>query len=96
MLDYLRESADERAIRREHTKREKERRKRRIHKYGQMELKHSRRGCISCMLAVLSAFFLISIFSVSYLRHGNVNILIGICACRIRTQTGNRRLQRTQ
>ena len=30
------------------------------------------------MLAVLSAFFLISIFSVSYLRHGNVNILIGI------------------
>ena len=54
MLDYLRESADERAIRREHTKREKERRKRRIHKYGQMELKHSRRGCISCMLAVLS------------------------------------------
>ena len=67
MLDYLRESADERAIRREHTKREKERRKRRIHKYGQMELKHSRRGCISCMLAVLSAFFLISIFSVSYL-----------------------------
>ena len=102
MLDYLRESADERAIRREHTKREKERRKRRIHKYGQMELKHSRRGCISCMLAVLSAFFLISIFSVSYLRHGNVNILIGIagilvtCACRIRTQRGNRRLQRTQ
>lgn len=78
MLDYLRESADERAIRREHTKREKERRKRRIHKYGQMELKHSRRGCVSCMLAVLSAFLLISIFSVSYLRHGNVNILIGI------------------
>ena len=55
MLDYLRESADERAVRREHTKREKERRKRRIHKYGQMELKHSRRGCLSCMLAVLSA-----------------------------------------
>ena len=78
MLDYLRESADERAIRREHTKREKERRKRRIHKYGQMELKHSRRGCISCMLAVLSAFLLVSIFSVSYLRHGDVNILIGI------------------
>ena len=30
------------------------------------------------MLAVLSAFLLVSIFSVSYLRHGDVNILIGI------------------
>ena len=57
MLDYLRESADERAIRREHTKREKERRKRRMHKYGQIELKHSRRGCISCMLAVSVCIF---------------------------------------
>lgn len=78
MLNYLRESADERARLRERKKREKERRKRRIHKYGQMELKHSRRGCISCMFAVLSVFFLMIIFSVSYLRHGDVNMLIGV------------------
>ena len=82
MLDYLRENADERAVRREHTKREKERRKRRIHKYGQMELKHSRRGCLSCMLAVLSAFLLISIFSVSYIRHGDVNIVLAVSGLR--------------
>lgn len=102
MLDYLRESADERAIRREHTEARKgtqEEKNTQIRSDG-TEAFQKRMHLLYAGSS--SAFFLISIFSVSYLRHGNVNILIGIagilatCACRIRTQTGNRRLQRTQ
>lgn len=56
---------------------EKLRKKRRTHKYGQTELKPSRRGSISCGLAVCSALLLVVIFVVSYSTRGNVNILMG-------------------
>lgn len=74
----LKETADERAKEREKRKRERARQRRLAHKYGQSEVKHSKRGSFSCMMSALSTFFLLAIFSVSYIRRGEVNILIGI------------------
>lgn len=63
----------------EQKKRERERRKRkRNYRYGQAELKHSRRGMMSCMLAFISAFLMVLIFSVSYISRGEVNIFVGL------------------
>lgn len=62
---------------REKKRREKERKKRRIHKFGQTELKHAKRGKLSCYVAFCSAFLMMLIFSVSYISRGDVNIGIG-------------------
>lgn len=77
-LKNRKEAAGERAKERERRKREKEKRKRRAHKYGQTELKHSKRGTLSCMLAFISAFLTALIFSVSYISRGEVDILVGL------------------
>lgn len=73
-----REAAGDKAKEKERRKREKERRKRRSHKYGQTEMKHSKRGVLSCTLAFISAFLMVLIFSVSYISRGEVDILIGL------------------
>ncbi|MDO4312173.1 MAG: DUF6142 family protein [Eubacteriales bacterium] len=73
-----REAADDKARERQRRKREKERRRRRTYKYGQTEVKHSRRGILSCTLAFISAFLMVLIFSVSYISRGEVNIFIGL------------------
>lgn len=57
--------------------REKERKKRRVHKFGRTELRHAKRGKLSCYMAFCSAFLMMLIFSVSYISRGNVNIGIG-------------------
>lgn len=62
---------------REKKRREKERKKRRVHKFGQTELKHAKRGIMSCFLAGLSVFFMVLSFAVSYISRGDVNIGIG-------------------
>lgn len=55
----------------------KEREKRRSGKYGQVTLKHSHRGVVSCMLAGVVLFLLALIFSVSYVSKGEVSIFVG-------------------
>ena len=57
---------------------EKEKQKRRSRKYGQAKLKHSKRGVSSCLYAMLTLFFFILIFSVSYISRGEVSILVGL------------------
>ena len=59
-------------------KMQRERKKRRAQRFGQMELKHARRGTISCMLALCSVFLLVLTFSVSYGSRGEVGLFIGI------------------
>lgn len=78
-LRSLKEAAEDRAEERKKRKIEKEKMKRRSRKYGQAQLKHSRRGIKSCFLAVCALFILVLIFSVSYITRGDVNILIGLC-----------------
>lgn len=56
---------------------ERERRKNKNRKYGQAELKHSKKGVTSCLIAGTTLFFLLLLFSVSYLNRGNVDMLIG-------------------
>lgn len=58
-------------------KAEKEKQKRRSRKFGQAPLKHAKRGVESCFLAVLTFFFLILVFSVSFVNKGDVNLLMG-------------------
>ena len=77
-LNNLRIEAADRAKIREKKRRERERQRRRTHKYGQSKQKHARRGVISCTLAFIAAFLTLLIFSVSYIRRGEVNILIGL------------------
>ena len=74
----LKEIVEGRAQERKKKKIEKEKQKRRSRKYGQAELKHSKRGVSSCLYALLTLFFLILIFSVSYISRGEVSILVGL------------------
>lgn len=78
MLRKLREIVVE--MRKEQLKKktEREKMKRRSRKFGQAELKHSRRGVMSCLLAGLTLFFLVLVFSLSYISRGDVSILIGV------------------
>lgn len=78
ILRRLKDAADDRAKDREKKKSEKEKLKRRSRKYGQAELKHSKRGILSCMMAGCTLFLLVLVFSVSYISKGDVNILIGL------------------
>lgn len=77
-LRSLREAAADRAEERKKKKIEKEKMKRRSRKYGQVQLKHSRRGIRSCFFGVCSLFLLVIAFSVSYITKGEVNALIGV------------------
>ena len=78
MLRKLREVIIEMRKERQKKKAEREKMKRRSRKFGQAELKHSRRGVMSCLLAGLNLFFLVLVFSVSYISRGDVSILIGM------------------
>lgn len=77
-ISDLRIRMKDREKNRERRKKERERQQRRVHKYGQASLKHARRGVISCTLAVVAAFLMVLIFSVSYISRGDVNLLIGL------------------
>ena len=79
LLRRLREGIEEMAERRKKKKTEKEKMKRRSRKYGQAQLKHSRRGIKSTFLAVCCLFLLVLAFSASYITRGDVGILIGLC-----------------
>ncbi len=64
--------------RRKKKKIEKEKMKRRSRKYGQAQLKHSRRGIRATFLAVCCLFLLVLAFSASYITRGDVGLLIGV------------------
>lgn len=78
LLRRLKEAAEESAKTRKKKKAEKEKMKRRSRKYGQAQLKHSRRGIKSVFLGCCCLFLLILTFSVSYMMKGDVGILIGV------------------
>lgn len=77
LLRRLREAIEEMAQRHKKKKAEKEKMKRRSRKYGQAQLKHSRRGMRSTFLGVCCLFLLVLAFSVSYISRGDVGLLIG-------------------
>lgn len=56
----------------------RERDKKKSRKYGQAELKHSKKGKLSCSIAVCILFLMILMISASYIQKGDVNILIGL------------------
>ena len=74
LLRRLREAIEEMAERRKKKKTEKEKMKRRSRKYGQAQLKHSRRGIKSTFLAVCCLFLLVLAFSASGLLIGVVGL----------------------
>ena len=77
LLRRLREAIEEMAQRHKKKKAEKEKMKRRSRKYGQVQLKHSRRGMRSTVLGVCCLFLLVLAFSASYISRGDVGLLIG-------------------
>lgn len=77
LLRRLREAIEEMAQRHKKKKAEKEKMKRRSRKYGQAQLKHSRRGMRSTFLGVCCLFLLVLAFSASYISRGDVGLLIG-------------------
>lgn len=77
LLRRLREAIEEMAQRHKKKKAEKEKMKRRSRKYGQVQLKHSRRGMRSTFLGVCCLFLLVLAFSASYISRGDVGLLIG-------------------
>lgn len=77
LLRRLREAIEEMAQRHKKKKTEKEKMKRRSRKYGQAQLKHSRRGMRSTFLGVCCLFLLVLAFSASYISRGDVGLLIG-------------------
>ena len=78
LLRRLREAIEEMAVGRRKKKIEKEKMKRRGRKYGQAQLKHSRRGIRATFLAVCCLFLLVLAFSASYITRGDVGLLIGV------------------
>ena len=56
---------------------EKRRRKRMRTKYGQVSLRHSKKGVKSCFLAGTAVFFLVFLLAVSFLRKGELSALVG-------------------
>lgn len=78
LLEKLRNARKEKAKEKEKAKIEKEKKRRRNRKYGQMELKHSRRGIASCVFAACTLFLIVLVLSVSYISKGDVNLLIGL------------------
>ena len=77
LLRRVREAIEEMAQRHKKKKAEKEKMKRRSRKYGQAQLKHSRRGMRSTFLGVCCLFLLVLAFSASYISRGDVGLLIG-------------------
>jgi len=77
MIRKIKDAINNKAKEYEMKKKRREILKRRSRKYGQARLKHSKRGMSSCMLAVLSLFFLTLIFSAAYINKGDSGILLG-------------------
>lgn len=77
MIRKIKDAINNKAKEYEMKKKRREILKRRSRKYGQVRLKHSKRGMSSCMLAVLSLFFLTLIFSAAYINKGDSGILLG-------------------
>ena len=75
--DRIRDVIKEQRKERQKKKTEKEKMKRRRRKFGQAPLKHAKRGLESCFLAGLTVFFMVLVFSVSYISKGDVSLLIG-------------------
>lgn len=58
--------------------RERDRRVRGKRKYGQAKLKHAKRGIISCGIAAMTLFSIVTSLVVVYVSEGSTGILIGI------------------
>lgn len=77
LKDRIRDTIKEQRKERQKKKTEKEKMKRRSRRFGQAPLKHAKRGLESCFLAGLTIFFMVLVFSVSYISKGEVSLLIG-------------------
>ena len=78
MIKKLKEAMNDMAKEREKKKKKREILKRRSRKYGQVKRQHSKRGMISCMMGILSMFFLLLIFSAAYITREESGILLGV------------------
>jgi len=58
--------------------REKRKKKMTSTKYGQTPLRHARKGFTSCILAVVSAFFIVLMIGTSYTVRGEVGAFLGV------------------
>lgn len=77
MIKKLKEAINDKAKEYEKKKKRRELLKRRSQKYGQVKRQHSKRGITSCMMGVLSLFFLLLIFSAAYITREESGILLG-------------------
>ena len=57
--------------------RDKERKKRGNRKYGQAKLRHSRKGLLSCMIAVVVAGIFVALILTAFIHKGNSVAMIG-------------------
>ncbi len=77
MIRKLKDAINDMVKEYENKKKRRDILKRRSRKYGQVKLKHAKRGVSSCLMAVLSLFFLTLIFSAAYINKGESGILLG-------------------
>lgn len=77
MIKKLKGAINDMAREREKKKKKREILKRRAQKFGQVKRQHSKRGMTSCMMGVLSLFFLALIFSAAYINREESGILLG-------------------
>lgn len=61
----------------EKKKKRRELLKRRARKYGQVKVKHSKRGVSSCLVAALATFFWLLMLSAAYINREESSILLG-------------------
>ena len=77
MIKRLKDAINDMAREYEKKKKKREILKRRAQKFGQVKRQHSKRGIVSCMMGVLSLFFLALIFSAAYINREESGILLG-------------------
>ena len=77
MIRKLKDAINDVVKEREKKKKRREILNRRSRKYGQVKRQHAKRGISSCMIAVLSLFFMILIFSAAYINREESGLLLG-------------------
>ena len=77
MIKKLKDAINDMAKEQDKKKKRREILKRRAKKFGQVKRQHSKRGMISCMMGVLSLFFMALIFSAAYINREESGILLG-------------------
>lgn len=78
IIRRLKEAINSGVKEREKKKKRRELLKRRARKYGQVKVKHSKRGVSSCLLAGLATFFWLLMLSAAYISREETSILLGL------------------